>query len=197
MATVNGKEEESHPRGNLNRFDGIYQQFHKAVYANIIKLVHDETLAQDIFQDTFLSLWDHLNNKPEKENIASWLFVVSHNKSKACLRSRLKESLLLVENYNAFETAVEETEDPILLETQLHLIGNAVEKLSPRRRLVFTLNKFEGKSIEEIAAEMNSTPGTIREYLKQAVRIVRQQVVKEKGLVEGAALVLWMISPNA
>lgn len=177
-----------------DRFEQIYQQYHKAVYGNIFRLVHDEALAQDLFQETFLALWHHLVQQPEKHDVASWLFVVSHNKATACLKAKLKESLVFVTDYKAFENADAPAHDEALLEAQLELITHAVDHLSPRRKRAFILHKFEGKSIEEIAVAMNATQGTVREYLKQSVRTVRQQVIKEKAVVEGAVLLVWMMA---
>lgn len=178
---------------NNNKFESIYQQYNRAVYANILNIVQDKTLAQDLFQETFLALWDHLEHKAEKFSYASWLFVVSHNKAKYCLKAKLKDSLVFIEDYQLVEKGDEPITDASLIDTQLELISNAVDHLSPRRKKAFTLHKFEGKSVEEIAAEMNATPGTIREYLKQSVRLIRDEVMKDKAVVQGAALLLCMM----
>jgi RNA polymerase sigma factor (sigma-70 family) len=178
----------------FNEFEEVYQQYHKAVYTNIFKVVKDNVLAEDVFQDVFMTLWEHLTTKDEKQSIASWLFVVSHNKAKACLKKRISESLIFVDNYTAYENKLEYlAEDKLKTEEQLIIIQNAVQHLSARRKQVFTLNKFEGKSVDEIAEQLSTTPATVKEYLKQSVRLVRSHIVKEKGYAEGAALVLCMI----
>jgi RNA polymerase sigma factor (sigma-70 family) len=179
----------------FEEFEAVYRQYHKAVYANICKIVKESTMVDDIFQDVFLTLWEHLTTKPEKQSLAGWLFVVSHNKATYILKQELKRAITLVADYTTFENHLQyNTEDISSTEEQLQIIQQAVQHLSPRRKQVFTLSKFEGKSIEEIAEQMSTTPATVKEYLKQSVRMVRKHINSERGFAEGATLVLWMVS---
>lgn len=196
MAALDIPQRVTHQQA-LSEFEAIYQQYHKAVYGNIYKVVKEPERVEDVFQDVFLTLWEHLVNKPAKQSLASWLFVVSHNKAKACLRKEVERSLLLVADYAAYENDITDTitSQPVI-DAQMMVIQKAVQNLSPRRRQVFTLHKFEGRSVEEIAETMSTTPGTVKEYLKQSVRMVRDQVMNEGGYAQGAVLMLWMLEQH-
>jgi RNA polymerase sigma-70 factor (ECF subfamily) len=55
-------------------------------------------------------------------------------------------------------------------------IEKALDKLSPKQKLVFTLRHFEGYKLNEIAVMMNCVEGTVKRYLFTATRRMRDQL---------------------
>jgi RNA polymerase sigma-70 factor, ECF subfamily len=53
-------------------------------------------------------------------------------------------------------------------------IREAIALLPPRQRMVFVLRHEEGKSIQEIANAMQCTVGTVKRYLFDATRTMRE-----------------------
>jgi RNA polymerase sigma factor (sigma-70 family) len=78
-------------KGHMASFNAVYNKYHNAVYANILKYVQSKAQAEDILQEVFLSLWENRQNLRENGSVGGWLFVVSHNKSLAFLRKALTE----------------------------------------------------------------------------------------------------------
>ena len=52
-------------------------------------------------------------------------------------------------------------------------INNALEKLSPRQKMIFILKHYEGYKLKEIAEILHCGEGTIKKYLFDAVRKMR------------------------
>ena len=52
----------SFTQGSVAGFDSIYEKYHRAVYANILKTVRKPELAEDILQDVFVALWENRAN---------------------------------------------------------------------------------------------------------------------------------------
>ncbi len=157
-------------------FNDIYRKYHAPVYANIFKIVKDPVSAEDVFQETFMTLWMHLHKFETENNAAPWLFVVSHNKALSHLKKMVKESLLITDESLAYNywNDTETTEENYT--EQINLVKNAVNCLKGKRKEIFTLNKFEGFSVEEIAAKLELQPATVKEYIKQAIREIRRRV---------------------
>lgn len=177
-------------------FDQAYTRYHKAVYANIRKIVEDESAAEDLFQEVFLCFWEKLSEEDVINSVDSWLFVVSHNKAISYLKKKISESLMIFSE-DFTESTVElkeEVEDFEFREEQIRIINEAVSYLSSRKKQVFMLNKYEGKSIEQIASMLNLTPQSVREYLKQSIRFIRQYVFKKKSVKSLPALIFSLVS---
>lgn len=67
-------------------FNAMMEQYEKLVYTVCLRLVHDEHLAQDLTQETFLSAWVHRSACPDGAQKA-WLCRIAANKAKDHLKS--------------------------------------------------------------------------------------------------------------
>jgi RNA polymerase sigma-70 factor (ECF subfamily) len=158
-------------------FEQLYADHHLKIYANIYGIVRDSDLAADILQEVFISLWLRLRAGDIKVSVLAWLFVVSRNMCIACLKTQKKEVTL-----SGYPDSSAWPEDSTLAEVhenhelKMKKIYHALPLLSPRRRQAFVLNKLHGRPIDDVAAMLKTKPSTVREYLKQSLRILRKQV---------------------
>lgn len=180
---------------NIRLYNDLYTKYHKVIYINIRKFVHSPEGVEDVFQDVFLALWENLHKVRSVESIAPWLFVVSQNKALSYLKKKVNDSLILVDSYQPFET-IPATADKTDDDLQMAMISKAIDQLPDKRKQVFTLSKFEGLTVDEIASELEITPSTVREYLKQAVRSIKSYLdtaSRQPALSTSAILLLLLI----
>lgn len=154
-------------------FDALYQQYHQAVYANILKMVRKPETAEDLLQEVFLALWVH-HARVERARVANWLFVVSYNTTV----SYLKKSRNLPIQLHAPESIGDDWAEGIEIseedfEERLARIEEAIEQLPTRKREIFHLYRFEGMSSDEIAATLDISVHTVKDHLKVANKSIR------------------------
>lgn len=58
----------------------------------------------------------------------------------------------------------------------LDRLQEAVEKLAPQQKLVFTLRHYEGQKLKDIAERMNCTEGAVKKYLFLATEKIRKEM---------------------
>lgn len=155
-------------------FDCLYYTYQNALFHNICKLTRDPIASEDILQETFIALWENRLSLDPQQGVLGWLFVVSYNKSVACLRKALKQAC-------AELPANAELSDPLddypdMSEIQSRLILKAISQLSPQKRKVFELCKLQGKSYEETAKELDISRHTVKEYLMLSVQNIRTYI---------------------
>jgi len=159
---------------DISAFNSLYWEYHGAVYANALKLIRDPSIAEDIVQETFVALWEKRQSIDPKQDIAGWLFVVSHHKTidqlKRKLRHTLAEKILreVIEGQNIVE------ED--ITEEQLNAIEKAVDQLSPQKRKVFELCKMQRRTYEKAAEELQISKYTVKEYLSEAMVSIKKYI---------------------
>ncbi len=162
------------------QFDQIYFQYHSSIYRNIRKLIYDEDKALDILQEVFITLWNHRTEKFSDSALGGWLFTVSYNKSIDYLRKTIKEEITETEKFLNIQSNYEESlEFEQQYSLKLELIEKAVENLSPRRKEVFRLCRFEGYSKDEVAEKLMISSDSVSDYLKQANQLIREYIQKE------------------
>ncbi|HTI93654.1 MAG TPA: sigma-70 family RNA polymerase sigma factor [Puia sp.] len=161
---------------DLSVFDGLYHQYHHAVYSNIRKLIRQEEAAEDILQEVFIALWEN-RKKLDSARVAGWLFVTSYNKSIKYLKRKQRESAIpLVDELLHNSIAEEEANSEEWHRFRVSMIEDAVNHLPERKKQVFRLCRYEGKSCDEVARIMDISPTSVRDYLKQSNRFIKEYI---------------------
>ncbi|BAV06662.1 RNA polymerase sigma-70 factor, ECF subfamily [Filimonas lacunae] len=164
-------------QGNAEAFDFFYHRHHQAIFANIYKIIQDRAFAQDILHDVFLAFWEKRNSLQSPESVIGWLYVVSHNKSISFLKQKLKSSTVLLENPGVIEQIEASPEiNEAFYQKQLQILEDAVNHLPKRKKEVFSLCRFEGRSFEYVANVLGISEESARDYLKQSTRMIRQYI---------------------
>ena len=179
-------------QGRVSQFEELYHRYKQPVFANIRKMVRDPEAAEDLLQEVFLTLWE--KHQTLDSDPAGWLFVVSYNKAATYLKKQLREAAVVVRQPDLADLLPQlPPPDEALYQQQLALVEAAVRQLPHRKQQAFQLCRFEGKSCEEAAAMMGVSVASVRDYLKQATRLVRNYVRaaprpdRDGGVVTGRA----------
>src|SRR5918998_5966643 len=69
-------------------FDEAFTLHHRAVFRAAYALVRDSGLAEDVTQEVFLKLYQHLGSLQNEEHVRPWLLRVATNTALNTLRSR-------------------------------------------------------------------------------------------------------------
>ncbi|OQP52791.1 hypothetical protein A4H97_24125 [Niastella yeongjuensis] len=180
---------------DLQRFDELYFQYNQAVFANILKLVHQYDVAEDLLQEVFMALWEH-RHKLDGEKVSGWLFVTSYNKSLKYLQRQKKQATTALSDTTVIENEFATDDTPLeeVYNMRLSMIEEAVNLLPERKKKVFMLYRYEGKSMEDVAGMLNISVHSVKDYLKQSNRFIRNHIARqhiEQGIAISAALLVY------
>lgn len=166
-------------KGDVTAFNRLYERYHKSVHVNILKLVKSPELAAELLQDVFLALWQNRFKFDEKESVGGWLFVVSYNKSLNILRAKLREAVEYVAEYPTEPLADSpDKEEEELCAKQMALLEEAVDILPARKKEVFKLCRYEGRSKEDVAEMLGISPQSVTDYLKQSNKTIKEYMLQ-------------------
>jgi DNA-directed RNA polymerase specialized sigma24 family protein len=74
-------------------FDEAFTLHHRAVYRAAYSLVRDAGLAEDVTQEVFLKLYQHLGSLQDEGHVRPWLLRVATNTALNTLRSRSRSNV--------------------------------------------------------------------------------------------------------
>src|ERR1700722_8349581 len=159
--------------GDADALGVLFSRHHGAVYALCARLIQDDDLADDITQDVFLRVWRYARSFHERSAFRTWLYRLAYN---ACAdrRRHSYDSVL----YPAEPPSAEPTDRHMLLET-------ALNRLSPKLRVVLVLSRFDGLGYDEIAHIIHCSPGPARVRLHRAMNALRQLCFALEARAEG------------
>lgn len=146
-----------------NRFNGIYEQFARKVYAYFSSGFGPD-VAEDLSQQTFLNVWRHLESNPRvaPDSWAAWIFHIAHNVRNDHLRARgYRQPLLPYEDTVATDT--ENGADD--LENQI-AIRSAFSRLLPEEQELL-LYKTIGMNSEETGNILGLSASAVRSRMQR------------------------------
>lgn len=124
----------------------------------VLRLTGDRALADDIVQETLVRAWRKPSVLDQHERSArAWLFTVAHNLAVEATRSAAR-----VHEVGTDKVPEKMTGNQIDALLDSWLIADALRSLSDEHRTVIVHAYYAGRSIAEIASELDIPPGTVK-----------------------------------
>jgi len=156
------------------------------VFSLIYRMVRDRELAEDLAQDTFIKVLNHIDRYRPEFKLSSWLFKIANNVAIDHLRRRHLDTISIDGSPHAqtadaieatsFDVAVQQ--ESALDELEARELGTAIERaisgLRPEYRSCIMLRHVEGRSYEEIATTLDLPLGTVKTYIHRARHELRR-----------------------
>ena len=152
----------------------LYQHFQKKMFGVCLRYAKDHTEAEDILQDGFIRVFNHLHQFKNKGSLEGWIKKIMINT--ALERFRKKEVLYISNEVEEYEEQFnyEDTIGEISSQDLMKLI----RELTPQYRTVFSLFAIEGYTHQEISKMLKISVGTSKSNLSRA-RIILQEEVRK------------------
>jgi len=157
--------------GDEKAFRQLYQRYKTGIYNYILRLIHDESAAEELLQDVFLAVWQGAGKFRNQSSVKTWIFRIAHFQAVSWLRKNLKVKQIQ-ENENGFEwkTTVPSPEETIIERREMERVLAALDRLSPNHRSVIQLTFVYGFSNREIAEIMKCPVGTVKSRMSFALK---------------------------
>lgn len=162
-------------RSDEGAFAQLFERYKHRIFGYAYKWTKSNLNAEEITQDTFVSLWIKRYELPDIKNISAYIYKIAANRTYDFLRSE-KAKDLMIQKFAAskFKPAiVESSENIYLVKEKEQMVNNAVEQLSFQKQRIYHLNTIEAKSPKEIARELNLTPSTVRTHLSNILEHIK------------------------
>lgn len=178
MAQTDTELIEQSKAGNFSAFEQLIFRYDKDVLTIASRYTQSADDAKDIYQETFIRVFKGLQKFQQQSEFSTWIFRIATN---VCLthRERKKRNSHISLDDNDDETTVAYAVSDV--ETDSQTYGNeisqriemALQELSPKQKLVFTLRHYQDYKLKDIAVMMNCAEGTVKKYLFEATQKMR------------------------
>lgn len=173
-------------QGDHAAFAQLYQQYAPRLTAKLLTLLRDQELAGDVLQDLFLKLWERREDIDPTQAFGGYLYTIATNMAKnkfahALHRQIYFQSLPGEEGFDSVSRHVEQKE-------MQQAIQQALDKLPPRQREVYTLYKIEGRSYKEIQEKFGIGKPAVNRLIQEAGKKMREYLQPHTYLILCIAL---------
>jgi RNA polymerase sigma-70 factor (ECF subfamily) len=149
--------------------DEVLRLFHEhggAIYRFCRSTLRNESEAEDVVQETFLKLLQHLESNGERSNLKSWLFTVAANACRDRERWRARWRPWRIEDDHRAVAAAQDHDE-------VHVARRALRALASRDRMLLSL-RANGLSYREIATATGIRETSVGRLLARAVERWKQ-----------------------
>lgn len=155
-------------------FETLYDRHHRLVYGIAMRIVAQQTVAEDVTQAVFLKIWSAPQGF-EGGNFAAWAGRITRNRCLDLLRSRARHPAEELAEDSAFEDAVEET---AFAHLDSAAVKTALGHIAPEQRNLIELAFFGGMTQQRIAEKTGVPLGTVKTRIRTGLQRLRLALEK-------------------
>jgi RNA polymerase sigma-70 factor (ECF subfamily) len=139
----------------------LFARHRTNVYRWLIRLVGNETVADDLLSDVFFDVWQQADRFEGRAAVTTWLLSIARYKALSARRRRTEARL-----DETIETTVADSADnpevALQRKSRNELVRAALMKLSPDHREIIDLVYYHEKSVEDCALILNIPAATVK-----------------------------------
>ena len=157
-------------------FNQLVRKYQQKVYWHVRKMVVDHDDADDLTQDTFVKVWNHLGNFRQDASLYTWIYRIATNECLSFLSSKRRKFFLPLNDVSE-ELAAKMEADPSLAGDEVELkLQKAILRLPDKQRLVFNLKYYEDMKYEDMAEVTGTSVGALKASYHHAVKKIEQYI---------------------
>jgi len=149
----------------------VFTELREPVSRYLLSLGLAAPEAEEVVQETFLRLCQHLDAKGPQDNLRGWVFRVAHNLARDEHRRRLRRPAEpLVDNHAGGDTP----EQQFLARERTRRLEAAMRRLPAHQQECLHL-RAEGLRYREIAEVLDAGVSTVADWIQQALKTLAKE----------------------
>lgn len=178
-------------KGNKKAKEEIYNSTCDELFCYCRQLCGNENDAQDLMQDTYLTIFEKLEQYRRDDNFKGWIHTIALHKFYNKIRNQRPQ------------ISIDECDEAVIDDDELYAPEGYAEKkdiqkilteiisedLSDTQRITVILYYYDEMSVGEIAKELDCPEGTVKTRLYHSRKIIKDQLLK-RGVVLGGGTLL-------
>lgn len=163
--------------GDEHAFAELYNLYWKKTFLYLVNMTKSREIAEELLLDIFTKLWVGRILSPKINDLDAFLSKVAYHKAIDFFRFAAKEKK--IQQLIAWELGQRQqaSADELLLDNENKtLLLKAISKLSPKRKLIFTLSREQGLTHHQIARQLEISPHTVKKTMSEAIKAIRDHL---------------------
>ena len=166
------------PKTQNQAFEKLLKDYQKPLYNHIRNIVLNHDDADDVLQNTFVKVFQHLKNFKGESKLFSWIYRIATNESLTFLSQKAKKSGISLETLQN-KTIEGLTADIYFDGNEIQIkLQKAIVLLPEKQQLVFKMKYFEELKYEEISVILGTSVGALKASYHHALKKIEAFVTK-------------------
>jgi len=131
------------------------------LYRWLLRIVRDETLAEDLLSDVFLDVWRQAGSFRGDASVSTWLLAIARYKALSARRARA-DAELDARIASSIADPADNPEAALQKRSRSEVLKDSLARLSPEHGEVIDLVYYHGKSVKEVADIVGIGEATVK-----------------------------------
>lgn len=166
------------PKTQNEAFKKLLFQFKKPLYAHIRNIVLNHDDADDVLQNTFLKVFQHLKNFKSESKLFSWIYRIATNEAITFINNKAKRNGQTSEDFQ--QKQIDNIKADVYFDgndMELKLL-KAIHRLPPKQQLIFKMKYYEDLKYDAISEILGTSVGGLKASYFHAVKKIEEYVTK-------------------
>lgn len=168
---------------NEAAFQQIFERYRNDIYTYAKTLLRSDVAAEEVVQEVFLRIWQKTDQLNPDLSLRAFLFTMCRNLCFDALRKIANNKKLCEEIFYTTETSHNQIQDGLFDQEYEQIKQGAIEKLPPKRKLIFQMSREREMSYEEISTELGISTSTVKSQMNKALKHMRNQLERQTDLI--------------
>ena len=172
-------------------FTVLINRLKPGLFSFAYKYVKDKDLAEEVVENTFINIWEKIDQYKPEFNFSTWVYAIAKNNALGILRGQNRTLSLdkytmnhsrLLALYNPIATINTEVMGPSGHELEQYLCDvsvSAINNLEEPYRTVMVEREINKKQLQDIAADLGWNLSTVKTRLRKARKDVETVIYKK------------------
>jgi len=184
--------------GDYAAFESLVRKYEGRVYRLAMRIVHQRQDAEEVVQQTFLSVLEHLHDFRHEAGFATWLMRIATNHALAVLRRRASHPTVPLGEETRDENGLPRPQfvaewraspEEIASDHETRqMLAKELAELDLKYSIVFVMRDLEGFSTQETAKILDLTENNVKVRLSRARLMLRERLTRLFGKEETPAV---------
>ena len=155
-------------------FAGLYAAASPKLFAVLIRILKDRSMAEDALQDVFVKVWQKADGfRPDSQAPMAWLYAIARNHAIDMIRAQknLHDDL---DDHQDLSSPEPDPEQSAVAAGERERIEHCLEELEPQKAEAVVSAYMEGYSYQELADRHSVPLNTMRTWLRRSLISLRK-----------------------
>lgn len=156
-------------------FQLLVKTYSSQLYWTIRRLLFDHDDTNDVLQNTFIKIWQHIDTFRHESKLYTWIYRIAVNETLTFIKSNRSRYISFSESEDPDAILNALQADPYFKPSNIEMkLQKAILQLPEKQRLVFTLRYFKNMSYKDMAKVLNANINTLKATYHIAVEKIEK-----------------------
>jgi RNA polymerase sigma-70 factor, ECF subfamily len=157
---------------DVSAFEELYDRHSRLVFALVLRILEQATIAEEVVQDVFLQVWRNSGQYDSSRGpFVPWLLTMARNRALDQLRLKSERQRRREDQIDELPpvVAIPDFEGSLDLKRRARRVRELMSALNPQQKRAIELAYFAGLSHSEIANALQEPLGTVKSWIRNGL----------------------------